>query len=158
MLSRCLILCTLILMPSLAGVSQAPANVRHLGRNVLVAADQTIHNARCFLCSVEVEGHTTGSVHVFAGNVLLNGAVDGNVLVFGGNLTLASGATIGGHVLIFGGHLHQYSPPPRNPPTVFSPIIFLPIILVICAIIGALIVLARRMVRGPIAYPPLPRL
>ena len=70
----------------------------------------------------------------------------------------ASGATIGGHVLIFGGHLHQYSPAPRNPPTVFSPIIFLPIILVICAIIGTLIVLARRMVRGPIAYPPLPRL
>ena len=112
MLSRCLILCTLILMPSLAGVSGTPANVGHFGRNVRVGADETIHNARCFLCSVEVEGHITGSVHVFAGNVLLNGAVAGNVLVFGGNLTLASASTIDGHVLIFGGHLHQYSPRP----------------------------------------------
>jgi hypothetical protein len=31
-------------------------------------------------------------------------------------------------------------------------------ILLICAIIGALIVLTRRMVRGPVAFPPLPRL
>ena len=120
MLSRCLILCTLILMPSLAGVSQAPANIGHFGRNVLVAADETIHNARCFLCSVEVEGRVTGSVHVFAGNVLLNGPVAGNVLVFGGNLTLASGTTIDGHVLIFGGHLHQYSPRPAIHPR-YSP-------------------------------------
>jgi Na+-transporting NADH:ubiquinone oxidoreductase subunit NqrE len=41
---------------------------------------------------------------------------------------------------------------------VFSPIIFLPLILLICAIIGGLIVLTRRMVRGPVAFPPLPRL
>jgi hypothetical protein len=32
------------------------------------------------------------------------------------------------------------------------------VILVICAVIGGLIVAARRMVRGPVAYPPLPRL
>jgi hypothetical protein len=41
---------------------------------------------------------------------------------------------------------------------VLPPIIFLPLILVIFAIIGGLIVLTRRMVRGPVAYPPLPRL
>jgi hypothetical protein len=124
----------------------------------VVAADQTVHNARCFLCSAEVEGHATGSVHVFAGNIFLNGSVAGNVLVFGGNLTLTSGAAISGHVFIFGGHLHQGSAAIDHPPTVFAPIIFLPVILVICATIGSLIVLTRRMVRGPVAYPPLPRL
>jgi hypothetical protein len=148
MLSRCLMVCTLILAP----------NVRHFGRNIVVAADETVHNVGCFLCSAEVDGHATGSVRVFAGHVFLNGYVGGNVLVFGGNLTLTSSATIGGHVFIFGGHFHQDSSTADHPHTVFSPIIFLPVILVICAIIGGLIVLARRMVRGPVAYPPLPRL
>jgi hypothetical protein len=133
-------------------------NVRHFGRNIVVAAGETVQNASCFLCSAEVNGHATGNVRVFAGHVFLNGSVGGNVLVFGGNLTLTSRATIGGHVFIFGGHLHQDSTTAEHPHTVFSPIIFLPIILVICGIMGVLIVVARRMVRGPVAYPPLPRL
>jgi len=148
MLSRCLMVCTLILAP----------NLRHFGRNILVAADETVQNASCFLCSAEVNGHATGSVRVFAGNVFLNGSVGGNVLVFGGNLTLTGSAKVGGHVFIFGGHLRQDSTTGNHPHTVLPPIIFLPLILVIFAIIGGLIVLTRRMVRGPVAYPPLPRL
>jgi hypothetical protein len=148
MLSQCLIVCTLILAP----------NVRHFGRNIVVAADETVQNVGCFLCSAELNGHATGSVRVFAGHVFLNGNVGGNILVFGGNLTLTGSATVGGHVFIFGGHLQQGSTTANYPHTVFSPIIFLPVILIICAIIGGLIVLARRMVRGPVAYPPLPRL
>jgi hypothetical protein len=147
MFSRCLMVCTLILAP----------NVRHFGRNIVVAADETVQNVGCFLCSAEVDGHATGSVRVFAGHVFLNGYVGGNVLVFGGNLTLTSSATVGGHVFIFGGHLHQDATS-DHPHTVFSPIIFLPVILIVCFLIGGLIVLARRMVRGPVAYPPLPRL
>jgi hypothetical protein len=97
-------------------------------------------------------------VRVFAGNIFLNGSVAGNVLVFGGNVMLTSHAAIGGHLFIFGGHLRQDSDAIDHPRTVFPPIIFLPVILVIFAIIGGLIVLTRRMVRGPVAYPPLPRL
>lgn len=148
---RCLVLCSLILVSA-----QSPPNVRHLGRNIVVAPQETVQNAGCFLCSAEVDGHTTGSVRVFAGNVFLNGSVGGNVLVFGGNVTLTSNAAIGGQVFIFGGHLHQDSS--GHPHTVLPPIIFLPVILIICAVIGSLIVLTRRMVRGPIAFPPLPRL
>jgi hypothetical protein len=166
MLPRCFALCTLILVPSLAGVAQSFPNLRHFGRNIVVGLGQTVHDASCFLCSAEVDGHTTGSVHVFAGNVFLNGSVAGNVLVFGGNLTLSGTAAVGGHVLIFGGHmvgpigghLHQESGAIDHPPTILGPIIFLPIILVICVTVGALIVLTRRMVRGPVSYPPLPRL
>ena len=157
MLPRRFVLCTLILLPSLAGVAQSSPNLRHFGRNVVVAPDQTVHNASCFLCSADVQGHASGSVRVFAGHVFLSGSVAGNVLVFGGNLTLTGSANIGGYVFIFGGRLHQDSA--ASPPhTVFPPIIFLPLILLICTAIGALIVLTRRMVRGPIAYPPLPRL
>ena len=158
MLSRCLMVCTLILAPSLPGDAQSSANVRHFGRNVLVAPGETIRNISCFLCSAEVNGRATGSVRVFAGHVFLNGSVGGNVLVFGGNLTLTSSAAIGGHVFIFGGRLHQDSTSANYSHTVLPPIIFLPLILIIFVIIGGLIVLTRRMVRGPVAYPPLPRL
>jgi hypothetical protein len=159
MFSRCLMVCTLTLAPALAGIGRSPANVRHFGRNILVAAGETVQNVSCFLCSAEVNGHVTGSVRVFAGHVFLNGSVGGNVVVFGGNLTLtSSSAAIGGHVFIFGGRLRHDSSTANYPHTVLPPIIFLPLILIVFAIIGSLIVLTRRMVRGPVAYPPLPRL
>jgi hypothetical protein len=153
MLPRCFVVCTLLLATSLAG-----SNVFHVGRNILLAPDKEFRNATCILCSADVEGRATGSVRVFAGNVFLNGSVGSNVLVFGGNVTLTSNAKIDGRVVVFGGHLHQDPAAVSHTHTVFSPIIFLPLILLICAIIGGLIVLTRRMVRGPVAFPPLPRL
>jgi hypothetical protein len=156
MFPRCFVVCTLLLAPWLAGVAQP--NLLHLGRNILLPPGQEFHNAGCILCSADVEGRATGSVRVFAGNVFLTGSVGGNVLVFGGNVTLTSSARVDGRVVIFGGHLHQDPAAISRTQTVFAPIIFLPMILLICAIIGALIVLTRRMVRGPVAFPPLPRL
>ena len=156
MFPRCFVICTLLLAPWLAGVAQP--NLLHLGRNILLPSGQEFHNAGCILCSADVEGRATGSVRVFAGNVFLTGSVGGNVLVFGGNVTLTSSARVDGRVVIFGGHLHQDPAAISRTQTVFAPIIFLPMILLICAIIGALIVLTRRMVRGPVAFPPLPRL
>jgi hypothetical protein len=156
MFPRCFVVCTLLLAPWLAGVAQP--NLLHLGRNILLPSGQEFHNAGCILCSADVEGRATGSVRVFAGNVFLTGSVGGNVLVFGGNVTLTSSAKVDGRVVIFGGHLHQDPAAISRTQTVFAPIIFLPMILLICAIIGALIVLTRRMVRGPVAFPPLPRL
>jgi hypothetical protein len=156
MFPRCFVVCTLLLAPWLAGVAQP--NLLHLGRNILIPSGQEFHNAGCILCSADVEGRATGSVRVFAGNVFLSGSVGGNVLVFGGNVTLTSSARVDGRVVIFGGHLHQDPAAISRTQTLFAPIIFLPMILLICAIIGALIVLTRRMVRGPVAFPPLPRL
>ena len=156
MLPQCLVLGTLLLAPSLPVVGSP--NVVHFGHNILLPLEQRFHNASCFLCSADVEGRTTGSVRVFAGNVFLNGSVGGNVLVFGGNVTLTSNAKIDGRVVVFGGHLHQDPAAVSHNQTLLPPIIFLPMILFICAIIGSLIVLTRRMVRGPVAFPPLPRL
>ena len=158
MLPRCFVVCTLLLASSLAGIAQSRPNLLHVGRNILLAPDKEFRNATCILCSADVEGRATGNVRVFAGNVFLNGSVAGNVLVFGGNVTLTSSAKVDGRVVVFGGHLHQDPAAVSRTQTVFAPIIFLPLILLICAIIGSLIVLTRRMVRGPIAFPPLPRL
>jgi hypothetical protein len=156
MLPRCFVVCVLLLAPALPG--NPTPDVVHFGQNVILGQDQRFHNANCFLCSASIEGRGTGSVRVFAGNVFLSGFVAGNVLVFGGNVTLTSNASVGDRVVIFGGHLHQDSGATSHATTVLAPIIFLPIILIICTAIGGLIVLTRRMVRGPIAYPPLPRL
>ena len=158
MLPRCLVVCALLLAPSLSGISQGSKNIVRFGRNIVLAQDQQFHNASCFLCSASVEGRGSGSVRAFAGNVFLNGSVAGNVLVFGGNITLTSNARVGGEVIIFGGHLHQDAGAAAIAHTVLPPIIFLPVILLIGGIIGWLIVLTRRMVREPTAYPPLPRL
>jgi hypothetical protein len=158
MLPRCLVLSALFLAPWLPGVAQFSPNVVHFGRDIVLPREQRFHNASCFLCSVYVQGRTAGSVRVFAGNVFLNGAVAGDVLVFGGNVTLTGSATVGGRVVIFGGHLHQDPAAISLRHTVLSPIIFLPMTLVIGAIVGGLIVLTRSMVRGPVAFPPLPRL
>jgi hypothetical protein len=158
MLPRSLILCTLLLAPSLPGVAQFSPNVLHFGRDIVLPREQRFHNVSCLLCSANVEGRTTGSVRVFAGNVFLNGAVAGDVLVFGGNVTLTGSATVGGRVVIFGGRLHQDPAAISLRHTVLPPIIFLPMVLVIAAIIEGLIVLTRRMVRGPVVFPPLPRL
>jgi hypothetical protein len=158
MLPRCFVVCTLLLATSLAGIAQSLPNLLHVGRNILLAPDKQFHNAGCILCSADVEGRATGSVRVFAGNVFLNGSVGGNVLVFGGNVTLTSSAKVDGRVVVFGGHLHQDPAAVSHTQTVLPPIIFLPMILGIFAIMGVLIVLTRRMVRGPVAFPPLPRL
>ncbi len=158
MLPRCFVVCALLLAPSLPGISQGSKDIVRFGRNIVLAQDQPFHNASCFLCSAAVEGRGSGSVRAFAGNVFLNGSVAGNILVFGGNITLTNNAHVGGKVIIFGGHLHQATTGAAVTYTVFPPIIFLPVILVISAIMGWLIVLTRRMVREPAAYPPLPRL
>jgi hypothetical protein len=158
MLGRCFVLCALILAPGVSEAAQPGQNLSHFGRNLVVPAQETVGNATCFLCSAAVEGRVTGSVHVYAGDVFQSGQVAGNVLVFGGNLSLAADARIDGRVLIFGGHFHQGPASMAHPPTVISALIFLPAILLICLIFGGLIVFARRMVRGPFTYPPLPRL
>jgi hypothetical protein len=158
MLPRCFVVCVLLLAPSVSGLPQPSKDIVRFGQNIAVASNQPFHNVSCFLCSASLEGHGTGSVRVFAGNIFLNGSVGGNVLVFGGNVTLTSDARIAGQLIVFGGHLHQDADTAGVAHTVFPPIIFLPTILLICGIIGWLIVLTRRMVREPAVFPPLPRL
>jgi hypothetical protein len=158
MLPRRFVLCALLLAPSLPVPVHSPHDVVRFGRNIVLAPEQSFHNASCFLCSVSIEGRGTGGVRVFAGNVFLDGSVAGNVLVFGGNVTLTSKAAVEGRVVIFGGRLNRDSAATSHAQTVLPPIVFLPLILLICAVTGVLVVVARRMVRGPIAYPPLPRL
>ena len=156
MFPRCFVICALLMAPPLP--AHPVPDVVRFGRNLVLPADQPFHNASCFLCSAFIEGRGSGSVRVFAGNVFLNGMVSGRVLVFGGNVTLTSKAQVGQRVIVFGGHFYQNTQSPGPPRTILPPIIFLPLILLVSLVTGWLVVLTRRMVRGPVAYPPLPRL
>ena len=158
MLPRCLAFCVLLLTPALSGFAQAAPSRVHFGRNISLSSTQSFHSIICYLCSASVQGSGSGNVVVFAGNAFIDGIVGGRVVVFGGNVTLTAKAVVGKNVVIVGGHLtqDQASSVPKH--TVISPIIFLPVILVLALAFGGLILLTRRMVRGPIMFPPLPRL
>jgi hypothetical protein len=153
MLPRCLVFSGLIL----ALVRPTP-DVLQVGRNLTVAADQPLQNVTCVLCSADISGHISGRVRAFAGNVSLGGTVNGSIVVFGGHVQLAAGSVVDGSVIIIGGHLRQDLGAKCDRHTVLPPIIFLPVILLICLVMGALIRLTRRSIRGPIVFPPLPRL
>jgi hypothetical protein len=162
MFSRCLIFCTFVLASSYGAAAQPSANIHRFGSNVRVEHGQTVQNATCFLCSASIDGNVTGSLHVFAGNASLTGEVDGNILVFGGSLSLASDARVRGNILIFGGRVvgprDDSAVTLTHPPKVLSALVFLPMVVILCAVIWFLVLMARRMVREPAAYPPLPRL
>ena len=153
MLPRCLVFSGLILV-----LLRPSPDLLQVGRNISVVTDNQLQNATCILCSVDVSGHIPGHVRAFAGNVSVSGWVNGNILVFGGNVSLAAGSVASGSVVIIGGHLLQDPAAKCSQHTVLPPIIFLPVILLICVIMGGLIRLTRRSIRGPIVFPPLPRL
>jgi hypothetical protein len=158
MFPRCLIFCTFLLASSAGGQAQPSAHIQRFGNNLRVEHTETVQSAACFLCSAWVDGKVTGSLHVFAGNAFLSGEVDGNVVLLGGSLSLARGAHVGGDVLIFGGHLQDGGVVLAHPPRVLSALVFLPLVAILSIVIWFLIVMARRMVREPAVYPPLPRL
>jgi hypothetical protein len=153
MLPRCLVFSGLFL-----ALLRPSPDALHFGRNLDVPADQQLRSVSCILCSIDVSGQVARHVRAFAGNVSLSGQVNGNILVFGGNVSLAAGSVTGGSVIIIGGHLLQDPAAKCSQHTVLPPVIFLPVILLICVIMGALIRLTRRSIRGPIVFPPLPRL
>jgi hypothetical protein len=153
MLPRCLVFSGLMLV-----LLRPAPDVMQFGRNISVTADQQVRNVSCVLCSITVNGQVPGRVRAFAGNVSVSGMVKGNILVFGGNVNLDPGSVIDGNVIIIGGRLQQSPTARSSRHTVLSPIIFLPVILLICVVMGALIRLTRRSIRGPVVFPPLPRL
>ena len=97
-------------------------------------------------------------MRVFAGNVFLNGAVAGDVLVLAATLPSPAAPKSAAAWSSSGDTWHQDRAAISLRHTVLSPNRFLPMVLVIAAIIEGLIVLTRRMVRGPVTFPPLPRL
>jgi hypothetical protein len=63
--------------------------------NINVASDESVHDAICFLCSVNIKGEVTGNVVVFLGNVHIAGEAHHDVVNFFGKVSADDNASIG---------------------------------------------------------------
>ena len=63
--------------------------------NIHVASGDTVHDAVCFFCNVELEGKATGDVVVFFGNTHVASDAQHDVVTFFGRVTADDDANIG---------------------------------------------------------------
>jgi hypothetical protein len=95
----------MVLLAMLASVpARAAGDVVHFGSSIDVARGETIHDAVCFFCSVNVKGTVRGDLVVFFGDVRIDGKADHDVVSFFGSVKAADATSIG-HDLVnfFGG-------------------------------------------------------
>ena len=89
---------------ALATPARAAEDIVEFGSTIDVPQKDTIHDAVCFFCSVNVEGTVNGDLVVFFGNVHIQGHANHDVVNFFGDVTVENDASIG-HDLVnfFGG-------------------------------------------------------
>jgi hypothetical protein len=80
------------------------------GGDLVVGADETVHDVTVFGGSVEVLGTATGNVTVLGGSAhIKKGAhVFGSATAVGGSIDVADGAQVDGDVGVVGGSLHRH--------------------------------------------------
>lgn len=93
-----------LLTAMLARPALAAQDIVEFGSSIDVPEQDTIHDAVCFFCSVNVEGAVNGDLVVFFGNVHINGHANHDVVNFFGEVTAEDDSSIG-HDLVnfFGG-------------------------------------------------------
>jgi hypothetical protein len=89
----------------LAAPAWAANDEVQFGSSIKVPKGQSIHDAVCFFCSVQVDGELTGDIVSFFGDVRVNGTANHDVVNFFGTVTVADGASIRHDVVNFFGGL-----------------------------------------------------
>jgi hypothetical protein len=88
-----------------APAARADGDAVHFAENIDVAPNSTVHDAVCFLCSVNVEGEVKGDIVVFFGNVHIAGRANHDVVNFFGKVTADDNAQIGNDLVNFFGFI-----------------------------------------------------
>lgn len=83
--------------------ARAAQDVVQFGSEINVAANNSIHDAVCFFCSVHARGPVNGDIVVFFGDVEIEGQAKHDVVSFFGNVRAGNDATIGGDLVHFFG-------------------------------------------------------
>jgi hypothetical protein len=65
------------------------------GSNINVASDESVHDAVCFFCSVNIQGKVSGDVVVFFGNVHIVSEAHHDVVNFFGKVAADDNASVG---------------------------------------------------------------
>jgi hypothetical protein len=86
--------------------ARANQDAVQLFSNIHVTADQPVHDAVCFFCSVHVDGKVTGDIVVFFGSVHLAGEAEHDVVSFFGGVHAEDNASIGQDLVSFFGGVH----------------------------------------------------
>ncbi len=95
-------LCFLVFTPS--GGKGVEERIRH-ARNIVIETGETVGDALCFFCSIEVRGHVRSDAVAIGGSIGVAGTVDGDVVCSGGAVRLGPAAKVGGEVVAVGGPL-----------------------------------------------------
>jgi hypothetical protein len=148
--------------------------------NIHVEAGETVHDAVCFFCSVDLEGKSTGDVVVFFGNTHIateaghdvvnffghvtaddNAQLDHDVVSFFGGIRLGNNVHVGEDVVAMFGSLRTgdnvsiEGDRVSQPPILFyGPLIFLVVVLVL--LIREFRAYRRRVFLRNYGYPPHP--
>jgi hypothetical protein len=83
--------------------AHADRDAVQFGSNIHVTADQPVHDAVCFFCSVHVEGKVTGDIVVFFGSIHLAGDAHHDVVNFFGDVTAEDNSSIDDDLVSFFG-------------------------------------------------------
>ncbi len=130
------------------------------GNDIVVRNGEEVHDAVCFLCSIEIDGTVNGDTVAFLGNIHVRGHAQRDAVVFLGNVTLGENASIEHDVVVFAGNL-RLGPGASvgNDRVVFPFVLLLMPFLLVAAFVGLIVWAVRALVyRNRPAYPmPPPR-
>jgi hypothetical protein len=87
----------------LAIPAHAAQDVVQFGSTIEVAPNETIHDAVCFFCSVNVKGKVNGDIVAFFGSVRVDGQANHDVVNFFGDVKAADNTSIGHNLVNFFG-------------------------------------------------------
>ncbi len=81
----------------------AAEDMVQFGSTINVAPSETIHDAVCFFCSVNVKGTVNGDIVAFFGSVHIEGHANHDVVNFFGDVKVADDSSIGHNLVNFFG-------------------------------------------------------
>jgi hypothetical protein len=83
--------------------ARAAQDVVHFGSSIDVGANEEIHDAVCFFCSVNVQGTVNGNIVSFFGSVRISGHAEHDVVDFFGDVKVSDDSSIGHDLVNFFG-------------------------------------------------------
>jgi hypothetical protein len=152
--------CLLCVFGSAIVQAQARDSVQ-FGNNIVVHEGEEVHDAVCFLCSIEVDGTVHGDLVAFLGSIRVRGHAEKDAVAFLGSITVGENASIDHDVVVFAGSLRA-APGSSigNDRVVFPSFLFLLPFVVFAGFVFLIIWAIRAlMYRSRPAYPmPPPRM
>jgi hypothetical protein len=91
--------------PTVAHAQQRDAV--QFANDIAIHEGEEVHDAVCFLCSIEVDGTVHGDLVAFLGNIHVRGHAEHDAVAFLGNITLGENASIDHDAVIFAGSLRK---------------------------------------------------